>query len=638
MRRERQKIVRRGWLIIGGAAALSVVLTLLVFSHLGFFEDREDGESAGDKEQLPVASVVGRKNIYDRNFNELAVSFRLTSLYARPLEVVDIDLAAKAIASVLEVDAAELRSLLKAERSFVWLGRQLPAALAEKILGQDIPGIYGVDEMHRFYPHKRVAAPVLGFVKDDQGLAGIEFQYDTVLRGIVGKDTDLARAGVSLPDTVDESGADLLLSLDLRVQSLLEKRLGQAMTQAKAATGLAVVMDSETGAVLAMASLPSYDPNSFWDFSATERRNRAVIDPVFSGGVNRLFRAAAAYELQGELAASETEVSHGRWHQEAEGVFVSANLARLAGEAVDERVGDAFVDRLAITPGTGIDLPAEQSEGSERRFTLDGLTASTSAMDLLTAFARMVNGGALVKPHLLAGVRLAGGAYSLAAEGGAASEHFRVGLRERFAALLAGQNSNRRTVIVESRVAEQLVEERVAAQGQEVDGLVGLPSQEADQESSGDDGRYYATMLGMSIGDGPKLVMVTALNGSRFDPAGSSPLAGMGREVLRKAGYLSREKPPLPEKSASATEGDFCQEWLKLQKQPGVSLASTPSRKVGLMPDVQGSSLRRALQVLQSHGLPIRVEGSGRVVEQQPVAGASLQGVQEVVLRLQLEQ
>ena len=628
-------------MIIGGAAALSVMITLLIFTRLGFFDDRDETEIAGVQEQTPVARVVGRKNIYDRNYRELAVSFRLTSIYARPLEVVDIDGAAEAIAEVLEGDAEELQSLLKAERSFVWLGRQLPAKQAEKILGQDIPGIYGVDEMHRFYPHRQIAAPVLGFVKDDQGLAGVEFQYDNVLRGIAGKEADLASAGLSLPDGVDESGADLVLSLDLPLQTLMEKRLGQAMSKVKATTGIAVVMDSETGAVLAMGSLPAYDPNSFWDFSAIERRNRAVIDPVFPGGVGRLFATAASYELNGALPASTDEVSGEQWHLEAEGSFVSGNLARLPHVDANASGVSGFVSRLAIADGQGVDLPAEQSSGGGHQFSLDGVAASTSAINLLTAFARTVNGGIPVRPRLLAGVRSSQGLCSVAAEGKDGAEMFRAGMRERLVGILTGKGRSRKEVTFESRVSEQLVEEHFVAQGKNVYGETEVSEEDAvsgEVNGSGNEDRYYATMLGMTTGAGAKLVMVAALSGSRFDPAASSPLATMGREVLRKAAAISKAKQPEHAEMSSAGEEDFCEAWLKLQKQPGDSRMVTPSQKVGVMPDVSGSSLRRALQVLQPFGLPIRAEGSGRVVKQRPVAGASLQGMQEIVLTLQLEQ
>ncbi len=641
MRRDRQKIVRRGWLIIGGAAALSVLLTLLVFACLGSFDDRAATEEggAGVKAVPALGRVVSRKNIYDHNYRELAVSFRLTSIYARPLELVDIDAAVKDIATVLEVDKDELRSLLKAERSFIWLGRQLPALQAEKILGLGIPGVYGVDEMHRFYPHKQVAASVLGFVKDDQGLAGIEFQYDNVLRGIVGKDADLAKVGLSSPDSVEERGADLILSLDLRLQSLLEKRLGRVMQKANAASGVAAVMDAKTGAVVAMVSLPTYDPNSFWDFTATDRRNRAVVDPVFPGGIGRLFRCAAAYELRGGFPAIGVDESAAQWQQDSEGVFVSRNLARL-GKDVSGDAGDAsFVERLALHPGTGIDLPVEQGGVNEQWFAGEEQTGSTTAIDLLTAFARTVNGGVLVRPRLLSRIRWEGGEWSGAAVSKDGAANFRPGLCGALLDSLGGGSGHGRELIVESRLPEQLVESRAAVQGKELAGVVEMASPAVvAAETSRNAERYYATMLGMSAGNGPKLVVVAALSGSRFDAKVSSPLAGLGREILRKAVALRRGGSIRPQTLPQANEEAFYQAWLKIQKQPDRQQRSVRSRKVEVMPTVTGLSLRKALQVLQAYGLPVRVQGSGRVVAQQPVLGASLKGAQEVVLSLQLEQ
>ena len=644
MRKEQQKIIRRGWLIIGLAVVFALLLALLVFVRLGFFDDRKEAD-AGGKEQSPVVAAASRKNIYDRNFQELAVSFRLTSIYARPLEIVDIAATAGEIAAVLKMDKLELQSLLKVERSFVWLGRELPAAQAEKILGLDIPGIYGIDEMHRFYPHSQIAAPLLGFVKDDQGLAGIEFQYDNVLRGIVGRDADLAGAGLAAKDGAGESGADLLLSVDLPLQAWLEKRLDEVMQGGQAVSGVAVVMDANTGAVLAMVSLPAYDPNSYWAFTATDRRNRAVLDPVFPGGLNRLFKAAAAFDQHGELVAADVDESAGKWWQESEGVFVSGNLARMSGEAIDGQSGQRFVERLALRSGSGIDLPSEPGVGGGHLLAMDAVTASTSAMDLLTVFARTMNGGVLVKPRLLAGVRSAGGEWMVSGPSSDGVVPCRSGLGAALGDVLGQKIGKRQEVIIESRLAEQLIESSALTQGKETVGIAETLPPEGDQAepvaaAAADDEcqRYHATMLGMMAGDGPSLVLVAALGGSRFDADVPSPLAGLGQEVLQKAAALGRVKPTRPEATPSAKSEHLYEAWMKSQRQPEDGVSAAPSREAGVMPGVVGFSLRKAMQAVQPHGLPVRVYGSGRVVAQRPSAGASLKGVREVILTLKMEQ
>lgn len=648
MRKEQQKIVRRGWLIIGLVVASAVVVTLLILARLGVFDDRNEAVE-GDKGLSPVVSVVGRKSIYDRNSQELAVSFRQTSIYARPLEIVDIEATARDIAAVLKMDKEELHSLLKVERSFVWLGRDLSADQAEKILGFGIAGIYGVDEMHRFYPHSQIAAPVLGFVKDDQGLAGIEFQYDNVLRGIVGKDADLADAGMKTKGGAEESGADLILSLDLSLQSMLEKRLDGVMKGVQAASGVAVVMDAKTGAVLAMASLPAYDPNSYWDFTATERRNRAVIDPVFGGGISSFFKAAAAYEQKGEITATEAGEDAGQWWQEDEGAFVSGNLGRVAAVAVGNSVWQGFVDRLALRAGSGVDLPGDQGAGGERRSFLGEVTAGASAMDLLTAFARTLNGGVLVKPRLLAGIRPAGGEWALSSASTDGTVKFRAGLASALCDVLGHKVGRRQELIVESRLVDQAIESRSPAQEQEAAGVAeaiavepaGAEPANAEQVAPAAAEvveRYYATMLGMMDDGKANLVMVAALAGSRFDAAASSPLAGLGREVLTAAAGVRQVKAAPPEAMSPVKNKGLYDSWMKLQQEPAEQQSDAPRRAAGVMPDVNGQSLRKALQTLQPLGLAVRVKGSGRVVAQRPAAGVALKGTHEISLTLKLEQ
>jgi len=637
MRRGQQNNFRQGWVILG-LLVLVVSLGVLLLARLVFFDDSdaETDVAVVAKEQPASGVIAGRKNIYDRNCRELAVSFRLTSIYARPLELENVDAAASDISTLLKVDKARMESLLKTERSFVWLGRQLPAAQAEKILGLKIPGIYGVDEMHRFYPHKQLAASVLGFVKDGQGLAGIEFQYDNVLRGIAGRNADLANVGLSAQSGVEVKGSDLILSLDAEIQAKLEKKLSGVIRQSKAASGLAIVMDADSGAILAMASQPTYDPNSFWNFTAGERRNRAVVDPVFPGGLNRLFRAAADYELRGAVADLGGN-STGRWQLEKDGVYVSANLAKVADPVADDPIAHGLVNRLGLRAGTGIDLPAAQSEEGEPFFDVDEVADSTSAIKLLTAFARTLNGGVLVRPSLLAGVRSAAGERTVPGAEIDGRANFRPGFDAALGRVLAAKG---REIIVESRVAEHLVESLSAlpGKGDAVEVAQSSPDEKAAVAADTDDGRYYATMLGRSGAGKAKFVVVAALSGCRFNPEASSPLADLGRKILREAVIAAREIDGQPQPEPSANEDELYAAWLKHRKQPDARRSSTPVRAVGVMPDVSGCSLRKALQVLQATGLPVRVQGSGMVVSQQPAASVSLEGVQEVVVNLQLVQ
>lgn len=645
MRRERQKIIRRGWLIVGTTAVLSVFLVLFVLVRFGFFAKVEEGgappPTAGD---LPAAVATGRHNVYDRNLQELAVSFRLTAIYARPLELTDIDAAAAGLAKVLEVDAARLYSLLKAERSFVWLGRQLPAGRAEKVLSLGIAGVYGIDEMVRFYPHGQAAAHVLGFVKDEQGLAGVEFVYDNVLRGVAGRDTELGYGDLG-QEGVSPRGANLVLTLDLRIQSLLEQQLEKLASRTGAASAVAIIINPADGAVLAMVSLPTYDPNRFWDYAASVRRNRAITDPVFPGGLGRIFQAGAVFGQQGNLEAGGGDEAV-PWVATGAGAYVSPALAGLPSWQGDAAPLGVFAERVGLNARTGIDLPDEQQgeglddvSGSGQRFRINDPVSATSALRLLSGFVSLLHDGAGVKPHLLAAVRDEKGEHGVVPGGRETVTKLPGGTGVAVLKALGGVDATgrRREFVAESLMAEQLIDSRFSAREKDSAGIEEQVAGGAQQAAVPSD-RYYATLLGVRPAGDSSLAMVVALSGARFDPAAASPLAAMARQVLRQATALSGKPAARVAQQSRATDSDYYQAWRKLQARPDVAPVAAPAKLAETMPRVTGYSLRKALQALQSYGLPVRVEGSGRVVEQRPAAGESFKGSKEVVLKLRMDQ
>ncbi|MDH5297470.1 MAG: PASTA domain-containing protein [Desulfobulbaceae bacterium] len=669
----RRKSVRRGWLIIGWAALLSVLLVLLVLSRFDYFagSGAGEGQEQSTREQLPSSSDSRRRNIYDRNYRELGVSFRLTAIYARPLEIIDIDAAAVTLAGDLGVDEGELQSLLKAERSFVWLARKLPAQRAEKILSHGIVGVYGINEMYRFYPQQQAAAHILGFVKDDQGLAGVEFSYDNVLRGAAGHEAELASMRLGGQGGVTEKGAHLVLTLDLRMQSLLEQQLGRLVANTSAASAVGMIMDGN-GEVLAMASLPTYDPNRYWEFAAAERRNRVITDPVFPGGLSRIFMAGAEYQRQGAVTTVAPQGSP--WVADREGVYLCPGLSRIPAENPGATGVDTLVAHLGFGARTGIDLPVEQGEGDGegsdvQPFRAGDSTASTSALRLVTAFARLLKGGVAVKPHLLGAIWDESGVRQVPVSGVAGIATLRPGIGPAVVGALAGGRDSalRSGVFAESLVAENLVDGDPALLEKEMVVTHSLPVEKAtpvedsvpaaarsaqaggDPEADAEAGevvvqpaptRFHATLLGWMPAAGSDLFMVVALSGAKFDIASPSPLGGMGPSVLRTVAGMGRRAVAPPKALPPERGGEGVYEaWLAQQRQqPEVKQVATSEPLSETMIDVTGYSLRKALQALQPYGLPVKVEGSGRVVEQRPAGGKSLKGSKAITLKLRVGQ
>ncbi len=235
------------WVIAALAVVFAVVGGKLV--QLGMIE--ADSTIEGQERDLITAT---RPAILDRNGLEMAVDIRVPSLFAEPRRIIDVDEAVEALRSVLpELDATWLRHRLSGDKGFVWVERELSPAQQDRIFNLGIPGLDFVTESKRFYPSGKEAAHVLGAVNiDNQGIAGIEKHMD-------GEDVALLQSiGLARGNAL----APVNLSIDLRVQHVMYEQLADSLTRYKAVAAAGVMLDVRTGEVIAMASLPDFDPNN----------------------------------------------------------------------------------------------------------------------------------------------------------------------------------------------------------------------------------------------------------------------------------------------------------------------------------------------------------------------------------------
>ncbi|MEX0921914.1 MAG: penicillin-binding protein 2 [Rhodovibrionaceae bacterium] len=220
---------------------------------------------------------TGRANIVDRNGAILATTLPSSSLYANPRQILDPEAAATLVAGVLpEFSASELTARLGADRSFVWLKRNLTPRQQAEVNALGIPGLYFLREQSRVYPQGALAAHIVGFNNvDNRGIAGLEQSFDDLLRG---------------------SSTPLQLSIDIRVQHVLTRELQAAMQEFQGIGAAGLVMDAKTGEILAMTSLPSFDPGAPGEAPADARFNRATLGVYEVGSVFKIFTTAMALE------------------------------------------------------------------------------------------------------------------------------------------------------------------------------------------------------------------------------------------------------------------------------------------------------------------------------------------------------
>ena len=295
-RLRRRVLVGAGLIGVWGALIFGQLVQIQVFSHETMLR-RADRQH---QHELTIPPFRGR--IYDRNGRPLALTVAVDSVYVVPPDysAATITLAAERLAECLEVPAALVERRLRRESRFSWLKQK---AAPEQVACARATGfpVGTIEEFGRFYPGGELAAHVVGFVgADGDGLGGIEFARDQVLRGRPGRRTvwtDGRRTGRG-SRVVRESrpGADIELTIDSYLQAVAEQELARAVAEVPATSGVVILVESRTGEVLAMASAPTFDPNRAREFPLATLAHRSITDPYEPGSVFKIFTAAAALE------------------------------------------------------------------------------------------------------------------------------------------------------------------------------------------------------------------------------------------------------------------------------------------------------------------------------------------------------
>ena len=292
----------RSRLLIVGILACLAVLAARAFYLQGFHYDflQRKGESRYTR-ALEIRATRGM--IVDRNNEPLAISTPVESVAASPA---DVDMAPEQtakLARLLGMDAAEIeRRLGDRKREFAYLKRQLAPDQAEKIVALGIPGIFLQREFRRYYPAGEVTAHIIGFTSvDESGQEALELAFDAVLAGKPGARRVIKdRLGHIVEDVEaiqqPQNGRTLTLSIDAKLQYLAHRELKRAVAEHRALAGGVVVLDAMTGEILALANLPSYNPNNRGQFDPARTRNRVITDLFEPGSTLKPFTAAAALE------------------------------------------------------------------------------------------------------------------------------------------------------------------------------------------------------------------------------------------------------------------------------------------------------------------------------------------------------
>ena len=264
-------------------------------------------QRASRQQQRTIDVTPRRGIIYDRNGQELAMSVMVDSVFAVPSEIPDQPTTAALLGRVLRTNPNELLSRIRGSRNFAWLARKIDNDTADRIRALNLKGIYFQQEPRRFYPKRELAAQVLGYVgMDDEGLAGIERNFDEELRGSPGKmviSLDARRKSLGRIEKQPDPGENVVLTVDEKIQYIVEKELARAIQETHAEAASVVVQNPKTGEILALANYPTFNPNAKNGISPAALKNRAVTDIYEPGSVFKTVTYSSA--LDDHLAKPE---------------------------------------------------------------------------------------------------------------------------------------------------------------------------------------------------------------------------------------------------------------------------------------------------------------------------------------------
>ncbi|RJX32704.1 MAG: penicillin-binding protein [Desulfarculus sp.] len=594
------------------------------------------------KEIMRQVQIPPRRGvIYDRNQQELALSLDTDSVYARPVAIPHPQKTGRALAKALRLPAAEVIGRLRSEKGFVWLARRVNPEQAEAVRVLDLEGVGLVKEPRRFYPYTDLACHLLGFAgADARGLEGLEQAYDSSLRGQALTETRLldakrrifhlsGRAIANLPE-----GLHLIMTIDKGLQYQVEKILAATVRRWRAQGGQAVVMVPQTGEILAMASLPAFNPNVYQRYPRQSYRNRSITDVFEPGSTFKLFLAAAALSSRRVSLDERFDCENGRWRLAgrvihdthphgrlnlAEIIKYSSNIgAAKVGRQVG--AGDFYRALLAFGFGhaTGVDLPGE-SGGILRPAAqwgpvglaniAFGQGVAVTALQLTTAVAAIANNGVLMRPFVVR---------ALVDPSGRLVKENQPQVTGR---PLGGGEAQILTRMMVSVTQPGGTGTAARVRSFRVAGKTGT-AQKLKPGGGYSQTDYLALFVGFLPAEDPKaalLVMIDTPQGQHYGGVVAAPAwAAMARAALETLGVPSAPpRPPLLRAQAPARPRPA---------PPRRNAAPAADLAQGLAPDLSGLTLRQVLALASRFGLQVRASGWGRVQTQRPAPGRPLQG------------
>jgi cell division protein FtsI (penicillin-binding protein 3) len=655
---DQKQVERRlGWLagaiLLWGAVIIARLVMLQVVHHRDYLR------AARKAQEIEVKVPAVRGSIYDRNHRLLAMSTRLDTVYVNPLEVPDVGMASELFARILNVDGDELYKRLSAavekKQGYLVLKTMISPEESERLRELQMPWIRLDRQTQRHYPKDKLGAHLLGFVNfEEEGSAGVEMSMDAMLRGQAGLEhvlTDVKRKQIEAhSDQEVKDGVPLVLTIDERIQFVMERELAAAVERAHGKTGSAVALNPKTGEIYAIASYPTFDPNKKPEpgESPVNRWNHAVSVPFEPGSVYKVITLTTALETTN--LRPETIINcgtgpltlFGRTIHESHSyygsipmILVLAKSSNIGAIQCGMRVGQANLQKYSqmfgIGERTGVELPAESKGRLRKKWEKTSLASvsighevTVTTLQLARACSVIANGGMLVKPRLI----LQDGKESLPFDP---------------PVCIIRPDS----AITMRRMMEAVVVEgtgkKAQLDGYRCGGKTGtgkIPDPVTKRYRS----VYNATFMGFAPLTNPAIVVVVTVNETRLMGADASAPAfkNITEEALRILNVpkdlpdtlVAEDMPPANGKETRVEEDDaaiadlasdesMVAENEDSEAEPVVAASAAPVNGPKV-PNFRGKTMRAVVEEASAQGFPVLLNGSGIARMQQPPPGSVL--------------
>jgi len=638
------------WGLLAGVLVRAVVLQVYEREHLR--------ELAQDQYVRQIEIPARRGDIFERNGLPLAQSVEVDSIWVDPSLLPNLASSARSLARALHVDPEELQVRFAKAKRFAWVKRQAKPEEVAAVRALALAGIGFTREPRRFYPHRELAAQVIGIAGlDGTGLEGLEAAFDEELSGqnlqLLGlrdaKGRKLLTQGTLYPP--NRQGASVTLTLDRQIEYFSEKALAKAVEEAKALSGMAVVLNPRTGEILALANFPTFNPNTPYESSRELFRNRAALDLFEPGSTFKSFAIAAALD-QGSIKAEDMfYCEEGAWDVGRHTIHdthphgwlgpgkilqVSSNIgaAKIAQVLGRERLV-RYYERFGFGERAQLGLPGE-ARGSVPFPKADvslataafGHGVSATAVQLAAAYGALANGGVLMRPWLVSKVTDPDGAVLL--------QRRPTEIRRAISAKTAAQVLSMLEGVVEKEGTApraKMAEYRVA-------GKTGT-AQKVDPVAGGYSDKRIASFAGIVPAEDPRAVILVVIDEPKTDVYGGLVAAPAFKEIaaatMAYLGVAPSRPRALGAPALAVNPAD--RDDAKLRPAAGASDVTELSDRGSVrVPDVRGSLGRDAVERLLTAALQPRLSGSGRVVSQTPPAGSIVEKGSRVSIELRLRQ